>query len=275
MSRRQTPITIAVSDARANADITAILSTVQAFTELPTIAPVGYQVEVTGDPGNNFDGYYVEFTPNSGNFGEGQWSETVSPGVQYEINNTTMPHLLVRLPNGQFHFGPADGSTQGGVEIPAWGERTSGDYTTSPDPSFIGYPINDIFIYKNRLGFLADENVILSRVREFFNFFPETVTTVLDTDPIDVVASNNRVSVLRYAVPYQDELILFSPQYQFRFNAAETVLTPKTAQITVLTQFEADINVRPQLAGGGIIFCQANGDFSQFREFSVRVLERR
>ena len=264
------PITISATDARANADITAILSEVQVFTELPTIAPVGYQIHITGDPGNNFDGYYVEFAPNSGNFGEGVWTETVSPGVEYEINNTTMPHLLVRLPNGQFHFGPADGSTQGGVEIPKWGQRVAGDYDTAPDPSFIGYPINDIFIYKNRLGFLADENVILSRVREFFEFFPETVTTVLDTDPIDVVASNNRVSVLRYAVPYQDELILFSSQYQFRFNAAETVLTPATAQITVLTQFEVDINVRPELAGGGIVFCQANGDFSQFREFSVR-----
>ena len=50
---------------------------------------------------------------------------------------------------------------------------------------------------------------------------------------------------------HQDELILFSPQYQFRFNAAETVLTPKATQITVLTQFEVDVNVRPQLAGGG------------------------
>jgi hypothetical protein len=263
-------ITISATDARANADITAILSQVQAFTELPTIAPQGYQVEITGDPGNNFDGYYVEFTPNSGTFGEGTWSETVSPGVEYQINNTTMPHLLVRLPNGNFHFGPADGSTQGGITIPSWGNRVAGDYITSPDPSFIGNPINDIFIYKNRLGFLADENVILSRVREFYEFFPETVTTVLDTDPIDVVASNNRVSVLRYAVPYQDELILFSPQYQFRFNAAETVLTPATAQITVLTQFEVDVDVRPQLAGGGIVFCQANGDFTQFREFSVR-----
>ena len=46
----------------------------------------------------------------------------------------------------------------------------------SPDPSFIGYPINDIFIYKNRLGFLAD-NVILSRVR-VLQFFPETVAAV-------------------------------------------------------------------------------------------------
>ena len=264
------PMTIAASDAKANADITAILNQVQAFTELPTIAPVGYQVEIAGDPGNNFDGYYVEFKPKSGTFGEGTWGEVVSPGVEYKIKATTMPHILVRLPSGQFHFGPADGSTQGGVVLPAWGQRTAGDYITSPDPSFIGYAINDITVYKSRLVLLADENIILSRTREFFEFFPETVTTVLDTDPIDLVASNNRVSVLRYAVPYQDELILFSSQYQFRFNAAETVLTPATAQITVLTQYELDPLLRPMQVGGGIVFCQANGGWSQFREFSFR-----
>jgi hypothetical protein len=243
---------------------------VQAFTELPTIAPRGYLIEIVGDPGNNFDGFYVEFVPKSGDFGEGTWSETVSPGLEYKVSAPTMPHLLIRLPNGTFHFGPADGSTQGGVKIPKWGQRGSGDYNTAPDPSFIGHSINDVFIFKNRLGFLSDENVIFSRTREFFDFFPETATTVLDTDPIDVVASNNRVSVLRYAVPYQDELILFSAQYQFRFNAAETVLTPATAQITVLTQFETDVGVRPQQAAGGIIFCQSNDQWSQFREFSVR-----
>ena len=263
-------ITISVTDARSGADISAIFDKVQAFTELPTVAPTGYQVTIEGDPGNSFDDYHVSFLPKSGTFGEGTWSETVKPGDKYKINKDLMPHLLIRLPNGTFYFGPANGTTQNTIVIPTWGERISGDTTTAPDPSFIGYAINDIFIYKNRLGFLADENVILSRVRSFFDFFPETVTAVLDTDPIDVVASNNRVSVLKYAVPYQDELILFSSQYQFRFNAAETVLTPATAQITVLTQFEIDINVRPQLAGGGIIFTQANGDFSQFREFSVR-----
>ena len=383
-------ITLEATDAKANQDIGIFLHEVQAFTELPTIAPVGYQISIIGDPGNDFDGYYVEFQPKSGTFGEGSWTETVSPGVEYEVDENTMPHILVRLSNGQFYFGPADGSVmQGGavtgvsvvtsppvptdlplggvydegpdtlstdgsgvglvlkqlkisyasgthpplhhdsnivlhdvnnangydgygyavgdkiyieegrlfqaanttgpatstnpihiatitsvsspeIKVPTWGKRIAGDYNTAPDPSFIGFAINDIFIYKNRLGFLSDENVVLSRVRSFFEFFPETATTILDTDPIDVVASNNKVSVLKYAVPYQDELILFSSQYQFRFNAAETILTPKTAQITVLTQFEVDVNVRPQLAGGGIIFTQANGDWSQFREFSVR-----
>lgn len=270
--RSSNPITVSATDARANADITAITSSVQAFTELPTIAPRGYQVEIVGDPGNKFDGYYVQFVPRSGagDFGEGAWEETVSPGVEYKLDESTMPHLLVRLPNGTFYFGPANGSTQGGVKIPDWGQRTAGDYDTAPDPSFIGYPIQDVFIYKNRLGFLADENVILSRTRDLFEFFPETVTAVLDTDPIDLTASNNRVSILRYAIPYQDELIIFSDQIQFRFNAAETILTPASAVITVLTQYEIDPDCRPIPVQGTIIFCQANGQWSQFREFSVR-----
>merc|ERR1711965_720808 len=171
-----------------------------------------------------------------------------------------MPHVLIRRKDGEFWFGVVNGQTVTGIpdDVPEWGKRIAGDDETAPDPSFIGYAINDIFIYKNRLGFLADENVVLSRVRAFFEFFPETVTTVLDTDPIDVVASNNKVSILRYAVPYQDELILWSAQIQYRFNAAETTLTPATAQITSLTQFDVDIDVRPQQAGGGIFFMQAN-----------------
>jgi len=270
--RSASPITVAAVDAKANATITAILNTVQVFTELPTIAPEGYQVNITGDPGTSFDDYHVSFKPRSGTFGEGEWAETVAPGTEYQLDPATMPHVLVRKSDGNFWFGAVNGQTVAGIPdgVPTWGERISGDIDTSPDPSFIGYAINDIFIYKNRLGFLADENVILSRVREFFEFFPETVTTVLDTDPIDVVASNNKVSVLRYAVPYQDELILISPQIQYRFNAAETVLTPATAQITALTQFDVDVSVRPQQAGGGIFFMQTNGQWSQMREFAVR-----
>ena len=272
------PINIEVFDAKSNTTITAILDEVQTFTELPTVAPEGYQVEVVGDPGNAYDNYHVEFEPRSGDFAEGAWLECVAPGAQYILDEDEMPHVLVRRPDDTFWFGPADGRTQTGgqgataweIQIPGWGRRTAGDDVTNPLPTFVNNKINDIFIYKNRLGFLSDEAVILSRTRDFFEFFPETVTTVLDTDPIDVIASNNKVSVLKYAVPYQDELIIFSEQYQFRFNAAETILTPATAQITILTQFDVDTGVRPLQAGGGILFAQSNDQWSQFREFSVR-----
>jgi len=266
-------MTIKATDARANADITAITSSVQAFTELPTIAPEGYQVEVTGDPGNKWDGYFVEFKPRTGQgaFGEGAWNETVAPGAEYRVKAVTMPHVLVRKPDGTFHFGPMDGSTiAAGVALRKWGDRTCGDYNTAPDPSFIGKGIQDIFVFKNRLGILADEAVVLSRPGEFFDFFPETVTTTLASDPIDIRASGTRVSVLRYAVPFQDELILFSDQTQFRLSSNDTSLTSATAQLTTLTQFEIDTRCRPIQIGNGIVFAQVAGDWTKFREFSIR-----
>jgi hypothetical protein len=266
------PMTIAASDARANSDITCITSTVQAFTELPRIAPKGYLIEIEGDPGNKWDGYFVQFKPRpgAGDFGEGSWIETVAPGSEYKLNASTMPHVLVRLPDGTFRYGPLDGTTVGTVKLPKWGERTAGDYETAPDPSFVGQKINDIFVFRNRLGVLADESVILSRPGEFFNFFPETVTTTLDSDPIDLRASNNRVSVLRYAVPMQDQLVIFSAQYQFLLSSGDSPLTAGLARITVLTSYEVDTRVRPQQLGTGIIFAQANGQWSRFQDYRIR-----
>ena len=188
---------------------------------------MGYQVEITGDPGTNFDNYYVEFEPKSGTLGRA----TGTRPFRLALSTRPIPRPgLMRwcVCRAETFISGSSKAKPLRVEFPTWGQRTCGDYDTAPDPSFIEQPINDIGVYKGRLFFLADENIILSRTREFFQFFPETVTTVLDTDPIDVVASNNRVSILQYAVPYQDELILFSDQYQFRFNAAETVLTPAT-----------------------------------------------
>ena len=265
-------MTIAASDARANTDITCITRSVQAFTELPRIAPKGYLVEIEGDPGNKWDGYFVQFKPRdgAGDFGEGSWLETVAPGSEYKLSPETMPHALVRLPDGTFHYGPLDGTTAGTVRLPKWGERTAGDYLTAPDPTFVGRPINDIFVFRNRLGVLADESVVLSRPGEFFNFFPETVTTTLDSDPIDLRASNNRVSVLRYAVPMQDQLVIFSAQYQFLLSSGEAPLTAGLARITVLTSYEVDTRVRPQQLGGGIVFVQANGQWSRFQDYRIR-----
>jgi hypothetical protein len=264
-------MTLKATDARANADITAITNSVQSFTELPTIGPRGYQIEIDGDPGNKWDGYYVEFRPREGlgNFGEGSWVETVAPGTQYKLKPSTMPHALVRLPDGTFYFGPVDGRTVGTVKLPKWGERTCGDYDTVPDPSFVGKSINDMFVYRNRLGLLSDEAVVLSRSGEFFEFFPETATTILDSDPIDISSSNNRISVLRYAVPYQDELVIFSPQSQFRLSSGDQPLTSQTARLTVLTQYEADMGLRPSQVGSGVFFAQQNDVWSRFREFAL------
>ena len=262
------------NDSQGNTKMTIIKDSVQQFTDLPNVSPNGYIVEVRGDDDTKFDNYYVKFvTNNGGAFEEGQWEETVEAGIKFKFNYATMPHVLIRQADGNFRFAKVDGDsyTASGQTffLPQWGERTVGDEISSPDPTFIGRPINNVFFFRNRLGFLAGDNVILSRVSEFFNFFPETVLSVLDTEPIDVAASHTKVAILKHAVTMGEKLILFSEQTQFVLASSADNLTPKTANVLVITEFESNAAAQPVGSGSSIYFLTKKGAFAGIREYII------
>ena len=260
------------TDTQGNTKMTVIKNSVQQFTDLPNVSPNGYVVEVKGDEGTDFDNYYVKFVTNNGNaFEEGQWEETVEPGIPFKFNYDTMPHVLVRQADGNFRFARVDGDsyTLSGITytLPKWGERIVGDLDSAPDPSFIGQKINNVFFFRNRLGFLAGDNVILSTVSDFFNFFPETVISVLDTEPIDVAASHTKVAILKNAVTVGEKLILFSDQTQFVLSSSADNLTPSTANVLVQTEFESNTAAQPVGSGSSIYFLTKKGSFAGIREY--------
>ena len=260
------------NDTQGNTHITIVKDSVQRFTDLPTVSPNGYVVEIKGDESTNFDNYYVKFvTNNGGALEEGQWEETLESGIQFKFNYDTMPHVLIRQADGNFRFARVDGDTYtiSGTDftLPKWGERTVGDVESAPNPSFIGTKINNVFFFRNRLGFLADDNVVLSRVSEFFNFFPETVLTVIDSDPIDVSASHTKVAILKSAVTMGEQLILFSDQTQFVMASSSDTFTPKTANVIVATEFESSDSAQPVGSGSSIYYLTDKGDFAGVREY--------
>ena len=262
-------------DSQGNTHMTIVKDSIQRFTDLPTISPHGYVVEVKGDENTNFDNYYVKFvgdnTTSDGTLDQGQWEECAESGIEFKFNYSTMPHVLIRQADGNFRFARVDGGsyTAGGQSftLPKWGERTVGDLDTAPNPSFIGNKINNVFFFRNRLGFLSSSNVILSRSGEFFNFFPETVLTVIDSEPIDVAASHTKVAILRSTVTVEQELILFSDQTQFVLTSSTDNLTPKTANVVVVTEFESDDDAQPVGAGSSIYYLSKRGSFANVREF--------
>ena len=267
------------TDTQGDTKMTIVKNSIQRFSDLPVVAPHGYVVEVKGDEGTNFDNYYVKFVGNNtttdGVLEEGQWEETVEAGITFKFNYDTMPHVLIRQADGNFRFARVDGDsynvTVGGVttsyDLPKWGERTVGDLDSAPNPSFIGNKINNVFFFRNRLGFLAGDNVILSRVSEFFNFFPETVLSVLDNEPIDVAASHTKVAILRSAVTMGEKLILFSDQSQFVLTSSADNLTPQTANVIVVTEFESSAAAQPVGSGSSIYFLTQKGSFAGIREY--------
>tara|TARA_Y100001963_G_scaffold130659_1_gene187190 strand:- start:326 stop:2776 length:2451 start_codon:yes stop_codon:yes gene_type:complete len=263
------------SDTQGDTKMTIIKDSVQRFTNLPTVSPNGYVVEIKGDDDTNFDNYYVKFvTNNGGTFEEGQWEETVEAGIPFKFDYATMPHVLVRQADGNFRFAKVDGDTYTissvNYTLPKWGERTVGDVVSAPDPSFIGTKINNVFFFRNRLGFLAGDNVVLSRVSEFFNFFPETVVSVLDNEPIDVAASHTKVAILKSAVTMGEKLILFSEQTQFVLTSSADNLTPKTANVIVVTEFESSAAAQPVGSGSSIYFLTQKGSFAGIREYILQ-----
>mgnify|MGYP000651286883 FL=1 len=68
--------------------------------------------------------------------------------------------------------------------------------------------------------------------------------SLLDSAPIDVAVSQNEVSLLKAAVPAQDNLILFSDLTQFTLSA-DQLLTPSEIVIDQSTKYECDLTTSP------------------------------
>ena len=260
-------LTVTASDGYGNDASQVVKDKVQNFSDLPVPAINNQVVQVTGDADSGFDDYYVKFIE-----ADNLWQETVAPDTKTTFDNSTMPHILIRTADGNFRFTQVDGSTytisSTDYDVPLYGQRICGDEDSVPDPTFIGRKLNDIFFHRNRLGFLADENVIMSRAGEFFEFFPQTITQVLDTSPIDVASTHTKVSILRHAISFDEELLLFSDQTQFILKGGAT-LTAENISINVTTEFETDKNIRPVGAGSNVYFGFNKGNFTGIRELFI------
>jgi hypothetical protein len=269
------------SDSAGGAILNLNFGDVQAFSDLPRHALHNTIYKIVGYPQDTGDEYWVKFNAwqnaISGSLqSEGEWKETIAPGEYYKINPVTMPWALIRLSTGNFAFTPLDGvsRTYGSVTFvpPKWADKMCGDSETNKDPSFLNpngvttKKINDIFFYKNRLGFLSEENVIFSESGEYFNFFRTTITQTLDADRIDIASSSVNVTNLNYAIPFFDRLLLFAENSQFSLIGSDN-LTAKSASIQISTSYSAIPDVPPVGVGKFVYFPFFKNNYSGVREY--------
>ncbi len=247
---------IEVSDGFNGSAMKVMKNQTQRFSNLPFVAPDGFVVEVTGESSNTFDNYWVKYVKGT-NDGEGVWKETVAPSTNLALDAATMPYILVRNVDGTFTLSKA-----------TWSQRNCGNEERAPQPSFVGEKIKDIFLHRNRLGVVAGENVILSRSGSFFNFWRQTLTAVLDTDPIDVGSSYNKVATYQYAVPFNQDLFMMADGAQFRLTGGD-LLTPKTAAAKLHSEFALDANCRPVSGGTLMYWAGTDQDRSVIRELWI------
>lgn len=284
LSHETVPFTIEVTDGKGDIYMKAITGhdEVPKFSDLPASkVPDGFTARISGDKNSAQDDYYVKWKGSV-------YKETFKPKYpndlekdnRYQIDASTMPMQLYKA------FGNVGSGVSSMDKIyfvckaVDWADRTVGDDTTNPFPSFVDYDdtvdtaglytINDIFFHRNRLGFISDENVILSEAAGYFNFFANTVLSVLDTSVIDVAVSNNQVAILKSAIPFQENLLLFSDLQQFKLTS-DQFLTPTSVTVDVATNFETSTETKPVAAGKTIFFPFQRGSFSGVREYTIDI----
>lgn len=244
---------VEVTDGYAGQLMSGMIAETSNANKLPLAAPQGYLVKITGEVTNTGDDYWVMYDVD-----KGAWKETVAPNINKGVTASTMPHALIRESDGTFTFRALE-----------WTPRLAGDAETNPHPSFLGGKINDVFYFRNRLGFLSGENVIMSRSGQYFDFYPASIAVLKDDDPIDIAVSHNQISVLKYAVPFSEQLLLWAEEAQFVLKATSSTLTNRTVDLELTTEFNVSDYARPYGIDRGVYFVSPRASYSTIKRYYV------
>ena len=258
---------IVSSDGLADNGLGVIYKEVNSITDLPLYCKNGFVTKVIG--GNDTaDDYYVKFvTKDNIDVGNGYWVETVGFDIGTGYDAETFVHELVLTAENEFTFRP--------LEVT---DRLVGDDATNAFPSFVGNRINNVFFYRNRLGILSNDKVILSEAGLglkkddgiiTYNFFRTTVQALLDSDPIDITVATDKITNLRSAVPFQDNLILFSDNTQFSLDTGGQLLSPNSVSVSPLTEFDAVADINPRVIGDSVYFPVDKSEYLEMREYLI------
>jgi len=210
----------------------------------------------------------LTYRPNR--FGTGVWEECAGPDLEIEYDDDTMPLRLNRgLPGTYSINGGGSATYSNGIfrfEYPDWAKRDVGDNITNPKASFVGQKISKIFFYRSRIGLLSEENVILSRTNDYFNFWAKTAFTIANADPIDLQSSSTYPTKLFDAIEVNAGLLVLSASQQFLLTTDEAILTPETARISYLASYAFNEKTIPFSMGVTVGFLNSTAKRSRFYE---------
>jgi hypothetical protein len=200
------------------------------------------------------DDFYVRYVA-----ADNTWEETISPFASPGLDASTMPHVMVRNPDGTFTLKQVD-----------WEPRLVGDDETNDHPSFVGRPVEAMFFHANRLGILSGESVVMSQASDYFNFYAASALTQVASDPIDINVSSVVPTRLHSVMPVAQGLLLFSNNQQFLMRGNDGIFTPNTVTLNSIGGWENVDRVRPVDLGVTIGFLSKTASYTRLFEMQTK-----
>ena len=241
-------------------------SSVNDVQDLPNQCKHGYIVKIANARISDEDDYYLKFNGQNDKDGNGSWAECAASAIPRSLHN--MPLVIQRT--SLANPGTSTEVATFTIKRFTYGERNVGDTGTNTMPSFLDKRVNKVLFFRNRLAFLAEENVVTCRPGTLGepNFFVETALTVSTADPIDISAASMFPSELFDGMELNTGLLIFSTNQQFLLASDDTVLNPDTAKLRSISTFNYNKAIPPISLGTTVAYVDNSNKFSRFNEMA-------
>lgn len=247
-------------------------------SKLPAKCADGFVTKIVGDAEVEADEYYLKFSEK-----DSAWIESLAESttertpLDSSFDGSTMPHVLKRriatgTPADDHDFALSAGDIYFTFGPENWASRTVGDEVMSPEPSFVGQTLNDVVLYKDRLTLLSRDSAVFSEVREPLNFWPTSIMSFVDSDPIDVQAATTTdgVSNFHSGVATEAGLLLFTDSGQFLARSGvQDPFTSRTVHIDQISRYQSENISKPAFIGSRVYWVTEQGVNSKVWEYIV------
>ena len=263
-----------------NENMSVIGQKAQDISRLPAMNKHGYVAQISNTADLDTDDYYVKFVADNGTSGAGSYEETVRPhnfagtsaadAMKAGFDPATMPHALINNRNGTFTFAKLDlsfGNAQGNENY--WKDRQVGDNESNPFPTILGKEITEMFFHRNRLGLIADEQVIMSQPGQYFNLFIVSAIAASDDNPIDITVSDIKPAFINHTLPINKGVMMFSDNGQFLLFTESDIFSPKTVRLKKIASYECDASIQPVDLGTSVLFTSNVSAYARAFEATV------
>jgi len=111
----------------------------------------------------------------------------------------------------------------------------------------------------------------MSKSGDYFNFWRSTVLSIPADDPIEVFALGAEDDTIRFATPFNRDLIFYGEKGQYSISGSQP-LTPTNTSLVTLSKFDTNIDAAP-VATGNLVFYATKRGQEGYRTTSVRQIQ--
>jgi hypothetical protein len=245
---------LSADDGGDNTLIRAVGREVTAPTLMSLIHYPGKVVRIRPQGASDKEAYYLKAYAKDGVTAD--WTEVVWREAAGVTQQPTSMFAQALLYNGTVYIA-ANGA---GLEAlaPASGQSPDydpnpvGDGVSSPIMAFMGSKITMLAVFQDRLLVGSGGTINASRPGDYLNFFRHTVLNIQDDDSIEMYAYGSEGDILRYAVMYDKNMILFGDKKQYGIPG-NAVLSAKSPNVQTISAHEGATSTQP-LASGNFVF---------------------